>query len=101
MFARKYAARTEAATPPDLTAYKDTLIVSWRPPALEEEYASGELLDKVVPVSCTLAVRDGKVLGEIDVGRGRLTVLKDGRLTQALWLSCPAKALGWVFPSCN
>jgi len=101
MFARKYAARTEAATPPDLTAYKDTLIVSWRPPALEEEYANGELLDKVVPASCTLAVRDGKVLGEIDVGRGRLTVLKDGRLTQALWLSCPAKALDWVFPSCN
>jgi hypothetical protein len=100
-FARKYAGRTEAATPPDLTAYKDTLIVSWRPPALEEEYASGELLDKIVPVSCTLAVRDGEVRGEIDVARGRLTVLKDGRLTQALWLSCPAKALDWVFPGCN
>ncbi|HHV57943.1 MAG TPA: copper amine oxidase N-terminal domain-containing protein [Firmicutes bacterium] len=101
VFARKYAARTEAATPPDLTAYKDTLIVSWRPPALEEEYASGELRDKIVPVSCTLAVRDGEVRGEVDVARGRLTVLKDGRLTQALWLSCPGKALDWVFPGCN
>ncbi|HHV57942.1 MAG TPA: copper amine oxidase N-terminal domain-containing protein [Firmicutes bacterium] len=101
VFARKYAGRTEAATPPDLTAYKDTLIVSWRPPALEEECASGDLLDKIVPMSCTLAVRGGEVRGEIDVARGRLTVRKDGRLTQALWLSCPAKALDWVFPGCN
>lgn len=100
-FAKKYAGRTEAAVPPNLAVYEDTLIVTWRPPALEEEYASGELRDRIVPVSCTLAVRDGEVLGEIDVARGRLTVLKDGCLTQALWLSCPAKALDWVFPSCN
>ncbi len=98
-FARKHAGRTEAATPPELAAYGDTLIVFWRPPALEEEYASGELLDKIVPVSCILAVRDGEVCGEIDMAQGRLAVLKDGRLTQILWLSCPAKVLDWVFPT--
>ncbi|NPV69553.1 MAG: copper amine oxidase N-terminal domain-containing protein [Firmicutes bacterium] len=96
-FQERYANRTEAATPPSMYAYGDTLIISWEPPALREEQVGAELWDRMIPVRCILAVKNGDVVGRMFTAGGNTMVLKGDSVTQVIRVEDP-NIPQWIFP---
>lgn len=78
-FAKENIYQMEFQSPPQVYGYKDIVIVSWTPAAIENE----EIL-KFIPMRYILAVKDNNVLGEIKLIRDKLYVIKDNKVKQVI-----------------
>lgn len=97
LFRDRYAHRVEYAAPPVLYEYGDVLIVDYEAPALREEVLDGRLNDRIAPVKCILAIRDGQVAGQIIIAGGKTMVLNGDMVTQTVVR--PGEDFPrWVFP---
>ena len=86
------------ASPPDLTAYGDTLLVQYVPGLPPGPIEGGSLSGSPQLAAYLLAVRDGEVVGEVIYQHGKLTVLSGGKAV----LEVPAGAglaPPWRFPT--
>ncbi len=97
-FANLYAPRVECMTPPSFAAYGEYLLVSWQPAALATRLVDNQVSDQMVFARCILAVRAGKVEGQIYAREGRAYVLKGDQVTQTIETLDEYALRGWVLP---
>jgi hypothetical protein len=86
-FHKKYVHRTEFQKPPELYRYKDFLIVKDAPAVPDSQ-----------PVVYILAVREGRAIGEIIAQGNKVTVFKDGIVTEKRSLDGRHQPFAWIFP---
>jgi hypothetical protein len=93
------ALEMEYWVPPYLFGYLDLLIVEYRPDAVESRYDAGGNLVARDPIQTAhfMVLRGGEVLGEVTLHKGKLTVRKDGQVTQETDLG-PEYGRFWWFP---
>lgn len=97
-FANLYAPRVEFVAPPSFAAYGDYLLVSWQPAALATRLVDNQVSDQMVFARCILAVRAGKVEGQIYAREGKAFVLKGDQVIQTIETLDEYALRGWVLP---
>ncbi|MEW6275771.1 MAG: hypothetical protein AB1556_11790 [Bacillota bacterium] len=86
-FHKKYVHSSYYNKPPELYRYKDFLIVKDEPAILGSQ-----------PVVYILAAKEDKIIGEIIANGKRITVFKDGIVTEKKSLESRYQPFTWVFP---
>ena len=96
----EYAPEQESVTPPKLHGFRGTLVVVCCPAAyiLLLDSSGNEIGREFIQTMYIVAMRDGQVVGEVICHRGKLTVKKDGVVTQETDLT-PDCTGEWQFPN--
>jgi hypothetical protein len=95
-----YAPNRECLSPPYLYGYRGALVVVYYPAAYDavRDAAGNEIGTKPYRTMYVVAMREGEVVGEIILHRGKLTVRKGGAVTQETDLA-PEYTGDWQFPN--
>jgi len=95
----EYVSERECLTPPTLHGFRGTLVVVYCPAAYipQLDSSGNEIGREFIQTMYIVAMRNGKVVGEVICHRGKLTVEKDGVVTQETDLT-PEYTGEWQFP---